>query len=901
MTAIAYLLTIDGCPYSFGTAGCPASVDLPPGVAVPVFDWSADWIVQPGLLEWPAGRVVERMATSDGQLEVSALDFRLHDHPLSGGPYADESALRLFTKRARAIAHAALAADFAAGDAALTIASAAGFPSGAQTVWCELEALRVSRSGTTLTVSPSAPIGWGYLGSRAADHRLDPARSYAPVVWSEFPGAARRRCTLWEVDAEGYARAVWRGRVARQHLDDDGERYVLACDHAWSALRDVRPGAPGASGVSVRVSGWWLRGVDSTLDFGLVTGALSAGVNGTVFSAHGDDEGERVCATLDELLFVVGQRLAARLVAAGLTATYATLTLDTDGAVVLQVIGPDSELTTASLTVAGEGYVAEPEITTVSGVRTVVCRVPADSVPAAYLPVVGNGLAEATVVIDRTLGLPSSFVRSTITSVPGLVTYEPMLLGELDDARYGDRYLLAFRPSSVSGAEGTARGSFEFVPRRRDVPALRGSALRVLHAPQTLRLCAAITADHWAYAIDFGLASWSPSLVSPVDARDWSRERERQVVAATDSAAELSRARWYLDGERPLGEMLSAHLRLYGCAVGLGSMARMCLVPLRPPLPTDPTAAGLTADDYLDGSPPRVEQLDESLLTSARLEAGSLTVQVSDADAEARYGATAPIELATIGAVEGLAQDLATPDTLALHLLRYVLGAWASPSTLHTLTVSYDRFGRQVRLGDALRFDSFAAPDGSGGRGVVAERGVVISREWDFDGDALALGVLVFDAAERIAALAPCLRVQSVSGATITIAKDYLDGSITDYAGSNLPTYRYALAGEDGGTSWATTGQRWRLVTRDAATELSQGGLVVTGRNTGARTLTFSAAIPTGVQDWAAYVAGGGIADLVFDDYASALDEEQRGYAFVASESAATIGGTGDSPNRWAP
>ena len=66
------------------------------------------------------------------------------------------------------------------------------------------------------------------------------------------------------------------------------------------------------------------------------------------------------------------------------------------------------------------------------------------------------------------------------------------------------------------------------------------------------------------------------------------------------------------------------------------------------------------------------------------------------------------------------------------------------------------------------------------------------------------------------------------------------------------------------------------------------------------RTITLTSTVPTGVQDWTAFVAGGGLADLVPDDYADVTDTE-RAWAYVASESAGVIDGTADVPNRWAP
>ena len=899
----AYMLTIDACPYAFGTAGCPSTVTLPSGYAAEPGDFSAEWVVQVGALAWPRGRITERLGLNDAQLSVGGLDFEIHERDLVGGIYDGEAIYRLFAKRSQRIAQSGLSASFDAGDAALSLLTSTGFPSGPQVVWCEQEALLVSRSGTTLTVSAS-PAGWGYYGSRIDSHRLDDARGYSPIVFAEFPGVSRRRATLWRVNDAGEATALWRGRVSRHGLGESGATYSLSCDHVWSAIKDTRPGV---SAASVTIGGWSMPGADSAVqDYALLAEVLSYSGTELVGSYPSSGDAERLCASLEDVVTLAQSRLQTRLLAsAGLTQVVATIARRAEGGIEMTVTGPITlgPVTIPSIREAALrslAFGASPStyaVTDNGALRTIVVTLPPESVPAAFVPARrGDTTVIATVTIDTTVGLPSSFARTTVSASP-LVTLEPVLQGEFaTDSESLQGLWLVFRPSSIDADEGTATGTFEFVPKRKDLRSLPRTFVANVEKPQALTLYSVVTADHWIDAIDYGLVA-SDSRRSPIDARDWSRNGDA-VRAATDGVSSLSRVRWYLDGERTFGDLVTSQARLFGCAVAPLAWGTIGVVPLRPVLPTDAVAATLTAADYTQ--PPRYELLGESVLTSARFKSGSLTVEANDIDAEARYGETRSIELEAVGVLEGQASDSIDTGFVAQQLLRYVLGSWSGEAYLVTLSMSESRF-ESVRCGDALEFDAFNVPDGDGGFGLVGARGQVIGREAGLSDDSLSLSVLVFTQAERTAAVAPCWRVQSISGAEITVAIDYLAAAVTDYAGSNASSYRYATsAGEDGGTSWCQAGWVLAIITRDATTELRETGLIVDAVDPSTRKITLTAAIPATAQDWTAFVAGGGIADLVVANYGSATTSE-RAFAYVGGETTGVISGSSDAPNRWAP
>lgn len=890
MSTVALAISFDACPYVFATAGCPASVTSSDE------SWSSAWVIQPAMLDWPRGRTSERMGTSDAQLSVNGRTFVVRDLPLVGGPYdgAASGATHLFTRRASRFAQAALASDIALGSTTFDVETTAGFPSGDQVVWIDAEAIRASRSGNTFTV-----ITRGYYGSRSLVHERDLSRSYVPLVWGGFPSITRRRVLLWKI-VDGVASVLWRGYAQQAPtLADDGESYEIPAQHVWARLKDTRIGV---SPVTTRISGWYLPGADAAEADQVSIGALLATVNngGLALARSIPRAGElaRTCKTIDELLGVVQGRLQADLIAKSVTGVLVSLSRAESGDIELSVVGPTGTIKGASLSSSGGGASTTSTYTDAGGTRTVKSTFKADQFTSAYLPLTDPDSRTRTLVagLDTSLGFPASFARTTITVIPGVVTHQPVLRAEIDDDPYLKGYAIIFRPTAVDAATASVSGTGELVAMVREPAPLPSRPS--LRAARDLRLSLAITADHWLYAIDYAIVSSIPFIRTPADTRDWSRELEERVVAATDGASALSRVRWYFDGERTFGEGITSQCRLNGCAIGVRAGGKIGVVPLRPPLPTDAPVAVFTSADYYAN--PSFEVLPEEVRTSAKITTGGLSVIVNDLDAEARYGQTDPIEVSPLGELEGQAQEVPSADFLASQLLRNVLGPWSEPVSLHTLTVSRDLWGEVLYQGDCVQFDSFNAPDGQGGRGLVNARGIVLSRELGEDEERMRVGVLVFDAAERIAGYAPCWRVESISGAVITVAIDYLTAVATDYSGSNLGSYRYATAGEDGGTSWCRVGYKLALITRDAITQLVQGGLVVTAYNPAARTITLTASVPTGVQDWAAAVASGDPVDLVFDVY-SVATAAQREFAYVGSESTAVIDGTTDTPNRWAP
>lgn len=889
---IAYLLTFDGCPYGFGTAGCPTSITSSDS------DWSSAWTIVNGFLKTPRGTISERLATSDSQLQVSGFTFQLHDHPVSTGPYAgvDRLCSYLFTRRPSQIAHAAIVSPgYVIGDSTFTLANATGFASGQTVVWIDQEAIRQTRSGSTCTVNDV-----GYYGSRSAHHQTDDARGFAPVVWSSFPGIARRRAILWVV-RDGVATPRWRGRVMpgpslSQDEDSAGEVFDIPCEQVWTHAKEspigIEPGTARLIGFpsfnTSDLAASWRDAIKVTIRQGTLE-AVSSG------SSHYD------AASLDELFLRMANELRGFMVAKSYDEpSLVWFERDEQDRVRLVATGPTTADLNIEVTVVGVSGAALAPSRQFKSERWVDsgsvrrAEVVLDALPSAWITGLANSTVSRTLLLDDATALPAGSGRITATILPATVVVQRVLRGKV-----GDDWSVVLENFSTSVADSTVGGYLRLEPRS---PALRAvRAIIAIDKPVEIKSVGQCIAPHWMYGLHYGLLGTTGSRVlrTPADPRDWVWDLEAKVIAQTAGPRAVSGVRWYFDGSEKLGESITDLTRLNGCAVCVRSGGRLSIAPLRPPIPTDAVTATLTSADYLE--PPQYETLPEGIANSAKLESDTLSITVNQLDSEGRYGVARQVGLKLIGKSDVASTQTPSASALALQLLRFVLGTWSEPIDLHRITVSAEGFDETIYTGDVIEFDSDIAPDGTGGRGLTAQLGIVIGKDAElFEHDRLVLEVITFPTRERLGAFAPCVRLASISGTSLSVETAYfgLSDGATDYAGSNLSGYRGTA--NDGGAWWFRAGYKCRIVAIDQTNAQSQGGLTVA--SVSGSTITLTGSVPTTVRDWAAFLAGGGLADLVFDDYGSgSLTTEQKEFACVGSESAQVIDGTSDTLNRLGP
>lgn len=878
------LLTMDGCPYAAGSAGCPSSVtstdtDYPAGV-----------VVLPGALDSGKLRSLswsETIKPVTGETSVDSITLALVDEPVSSGPASGERPWSwLFSRRSRAITRAALATSISDSSSSIVVASDPGFDTGAQTIWIDREAIRCSsfNAGTkTFTVAAS---GRGYLGTRAAYHTIDAANAFTPVVWDAFPNPQRRRAILWLVEG-GVATPVWRGYLGRApRLSSDNATWELQIDHAIT-VQNARRLGPSQS--SVRVVGFQPESFDVTF---IQTGFAGATIN--VFSVMREPytgtwpESAEACLSI--LLAALNAQLAlvSSSFAAGVTGTV------TDGRMRVESTAEvrhtlnlgarglrDPSLHPPFVPVPGEPYEAVETVAgTFKGIRSLPYSARAHCV-------LRNGVP-SPVTISTTSGIPSSVAETTHDDSGVSTTVGWALAGE-DSAGFLFHLALSSIDHSTRRVTGTLRRTA--IGFRRGITAeLRGDIL--ITEPTTVQLVTRVESGHWLRALEHGVFATGYGVDEQADPRDWDWSTGDEVVSATGGEYSTSRV-WVFDGSATVGDYVKDACKLDGCAIGLRD-SRLAFVPISPPLETDATDYAIVlASDGIHRALPAYSTLPEGIVNSVVLQREP-SVTVNNQTSIALYGLAPSLELDVKGALAESTNDL-TPFELARGPLSRLLGLWGEPSELVTVDASLDALA-SAELGKIVSVTSKTLPDGLGHRGVSTERrGRVISRAVDFSRGVVRLGVLVFP--HRVSGYAPAARVQSLSGVGVTLATGYLTSVATDYAASNSADYT-GTAG-DGGTSQFAVGDVVRFRVIDSTTQTEEGGYEVIAVDPATKKLTLSSNPAFGATDWSTYVGAPGVTvDLVADEY-SAATARQQGYAYVGSRTARDLGG--DELKEWAP
>jgi hypothetical protein len=165
----------------------------------------------------------------------------------------------------------------------------------------------------------------------------------------------------------------------------------------------------------------------------------------------------------------------------------------------------------------------------------------------------------------------------------------------------------------------------------------------------------------------------------------------------------------------------------------------------------------------------------------------------------------------------------------------------------------------------------------------------VIGRDEDLSTNVLTLELLVLPVAWGFA---PCAKVASISGATLTLDSAYA-GDADDYAGSTLTGYAHTL--NDRGAGHYAKYDFVRLILRDSTAGTTES-FEVNSINAGAGTVALTVSIPTVPTDWPALAASDWV-DVIYDDWATAV-ARQRVFAAVSDETTELLDAT-DRPIRW--
>jgi hypothetical protein len=396
------------------------------------------------------------------------------------------------------------------------------------------------------------------------------------------------------------------------------------------------------------------------------------------------------------------------------------------------------------------------------------------------------------------------------------------------------------------------------------------------------------SSSHWLDAVRSILENTTLGATRS-DTRNWSWSGYARTRRETHDS--LGAVEYRTNGNSTVGELVAGEAALRGACIAVDGNGLLTVLHVRAPQADDVVANTITTGDLIRESVTRVAPSDDGLLTEVVYSSPVRTVTLQDAVALGQYDAQRSIEVSTqsFRREPRLVND---PVGFALAACGKLLTKWRAELWVYSMTVPAYRFASTCTLGAIVAFDSYNAPNRSGGIGFTGKRGTVIGRSED-----TATGELVLDILElpQVYGFSPACRVSSISSATLSIAGTYA-GDASDYAGSTLTGYRQTAS--DRGVGWFTAGDKVRLVLRDTATSTVES-YTVASVDTAAKTITMTAAIAAAPTNWAALVAGGSIVDVVFDNFATSV-AAQRVFAAVADETTREIT-SGVTARRWAP
>jgi hypothetical protein len=853
-----FVLTIDGCPYYFGTAGLTS-------VSSTDADWPSGSIGLAGTLESPRGTISERMRPLDGDLDLSGQTFRLFDVETSLGEAAGYNLVtRLGTLNAANNPSTEIESDLAAsGTASFTVKDGSSFASSG-TCYLEQESIQFTRVGNTFTV-----VTRGRYGSRAVAHARDTSNSYAPALFKYFPGFTRRRVILWRVDEDNVATPLWIGYCSRApRLASDGASYELQCEPHWNVERGMRVGIPSAR---LHFRGFDTRRIEAYV---IITG----GDRRWLASQYAAQSAAPIKDTLSGALEHVQARLRASLDASGFKEFFSVYFAEREGRVVFGATSGtyDFELQlnfgdftgTARSSEGGVGVLRTAEVA-LGYIPQSLFRLPT---PAE----------DAVIPVDTTAGLPSSWTATTTTESGGIhsTTVRYSLRADLGDGRY-----LLLKPSAHDAADPPTVTA-DVTTERHDPngpPLTQNERGAFITRPIEIALTTQVETSHALYGIRRGL--FAEQAGNAADARNWDWTYADAVVRLTDGSN--VRRNWFFDGFTKFGDFVVDLCALNGWGLGV-RRGRLAVVPFQGALETDTADATLTAP-YVRA--PQWSTLPDGLANVAELDSEAVKIVVRDQASVSRFGQARAIKLNLAGANEPALRS-GTPQQIVSAVLTRVLGLWSRPVSAVKLTVPLATYVDSIFCGSQIVVSDWLAPVGDGTRGLTSKRVQVIGRELDLAAGTMALECAIYDLG-NIAGYAPCVRVSSRTGTTVAnISANYLSAATT------LRNYADADSSGDGGTAKFAAGDRVRLIQRDTTSLVTQD-LVVQSVDAALRTITFTGAIDATFQTL--IDDSSKIVDLIYSDYGtSGLQAGQKLYAWVGDDATLLIGASSDPAKAWA-
>jgi hypothetical protein len=878
---LKFCARVDGLPYLLGTGGVtsmPTSSDA---------DWSSDLTLLTGALEITSIALDERCAPIFGDLQVGGMTLHVHDlSPSSGIASGHPFVTYLDTRESTIVDRTWLTSGLDESETGTIAVDDTSAFAASGVVWIDREAIgyasKTSTSFDTLTR--------GKYGSLPASHVVDADTTFTATVWSTFPpgGFEGRRVTLWYVNADNVARLFYVGVVRDgpnlTEGDDhvDGAVWELPLEAAWNVEKENRLGMQLSS---TRVTGFDGLRVQTLVRYPGDPWGLRS------FMTQSDTD--RFQSTLAEVLSIQERQLNGTFTSAGVNAR-ASLRQEGRG-VVLRVTGNVGGQLTINLTVG------TTEVTGVSSESSDprLAQAIVEDAPTTLIGI-GETIAEGnTFPVSTVFGMPSSWTPDVRTDSPYTTTVRYVLAGA-----YGEKTLAVIEPSAHSAAPPSITAERARVVNR-DTGIEDPTPGVFVESPLSLHLASRVTTTHWLHGLRYGVigdTSVSPPINGPVssdvDPRnyDWSRVDYALFLSGTAPSART----WILDGSQTLSQIFCDALAFNGIGLGIKN-GRVSPFAFSPPRRSEPIAATITSTGLVGKS--WWKRNDTCLANVIQVSAGNSTNIVNDQLSISQWGQRRPIDLAYPPNERGVSVS-DDPRELASQVLHRVLGLWSRPTSVRTVHLSAEEFFN-VWTGDYVTVTDWLTPDGSGGRGPQSKTGQVIGKRLEIEAEesgfsaVMSLDLLSYGRPD-IGSYAPCCKVGSIGGATLSISTAFLGAgaggtsAITDFAGSNLSTYDSTA--NDGGVTRFAIGDRVKLRKLDVDTVVEEAGFEIIDIDDVANTIELDAS-PTTV------IGVGEFWVIVFDDYydGTAITDNMGDHAWVGDYTTNVIGTSTNPADFWAP
>ena len=870
-----WAIVIEGDPSVYTTAGVSSISSY--SDATP-----AGSTVREGVLGSVDVTISERLHPLDGTCEVSAPDFVLHD---TGGYVTDN-----FTRSLDDHALSFLTASLSASATTMDVHSASALGSLPRVVWVAKEAIRVDSiaAGNTVNVTRAR---YGTV-ARAVD--VSAARAEYPRVYSHPCTMTGRRVRLYRV-AGGVATLRWVGYVAQGPIrSENGASWAVSCISALEQESRNRWGVPQPAAT---LSGYNARAFRFTIviDDGLTLvnqdfGSLS---NGKAV----------VHSTYLEAIERALKAIATGATTAGATDVIVSPVSIRDGQVQVALQYKTLGKGSGTLSIGADEFF-DAQVIDSGGVRQYLWRFPYDDGGALVMAGVqtpGGGDPYTTIRPHPAMASTWSIVAGS----QGDVQLSPVLTGEvsddvaleLDATGMSTPGVVTNDTASTVRGYDTTTGATTFHGRAKLVsrdpagaPESSDARNRHVTIKEALPLRSEVraTGSHWLDALRSILAN-STLGATRSDSRNWSWSGYARTRRETVDA--LGAVEYRTNGNATVGELIAGEAALRGACLAVDAQGLLTILHVRAPQADETPANTITAADLIRETVTRVSPSEDGLLTEVVYVSPVRTVTLQDAVALGQYDTQRSVEV-TSQSFRRESRLVNDPVGFALAACGKLLTKWRSELWVYTMDVSAYAFASTCTLGAVVEFDSFNAPNRSGGIGFTGKRGTVIGRSEDTSTGVLTLDVLDLS---QVYGFSPACRVSSISGATLTIAGGFA-GAAGDYAGSTLTGYR-GVSGDYGVGRFAA-GDKVRLTLRDTATYTAES-YTVSSVDTALRRIALTSAVNTAPTNWPALVSGGSIVDVVFDSFATSVSA-QRVFAAVADETTREIA-SGVSARRWAP